>query len=121
MAVNRSKLGKRSRLKGRAFQAEVAKRWRDSGLYPNAASTQGAQVRSKRAIGNTPPDIEGSPYWVECFHGKRPNPIAKLKQAEEEAERASDPRPALAVIRLHGESEPFALLRLETLEKILCE
>ena len=117
--VDRRKLGKRSRIKGRAFQAEVAKRWRDAGLYLDAASTQGAQVRSKRNIGNTPPDIEGTPYWVECFHGKRPNPIGKLKQAEEEAERAEDPRAAVAIIRLHGESEPFAIMRLATLEQLL--
>jgi len=91
-----------SRRKGSAWQSELARRWRDLGLWPDAASTQGAQTRSGRAIGKTPPDVEGTPYWVEAKHTRAPNPIGALRQAERERSAAGDYRPPLAVVRPHG-------------------
>jgi hypothetical protein len=95
-------MGARSRVKGAAWQAELARRWRESGLWPLAASTQGAQTRSGRGIGLTPPDVEGTPFAVEAKHEKRANPIAALVQSEREAGERGDARPAIAVVRPHG-------------------
>lgn len=94
--------GRTSRRKGRVWQAGLAKRWRDAGLYPEAHSTQGEQTRSGRGIGRTPPDIEGTPWWVEAKHQRRPSPIKALEQAEREAKEAGDLRAAIAVVRPHG-------------------
>ena len=40
-------------------------------------------------------DVEGTPWHIECKVGKRPNPRAALKQAEE----ATDGRPVVVVMR----------------------
>lgn len=118
--MSASAKGKLSRAKGRRWQAELAKRWRDSGLFPDAASSQGAQTRSGR-IGRTPPDVDGTSWWVEAKHQRRPNAFAALEQAETEAAAASDDRPAVAVVRLHGTGPDEALvaLRLSVFEDLL--
>jgi hypothetical protein len=103
-------MGARSRVKGAAWQAELARRWRESGLWPLAASTQGAQTRSGRGIGITPPDVEGTPFAVETKHEKRANPIAALVQSEREAGERGDARPAIAVVRPHGSGPEGAVV-----------
>lgn len=117
----RAKRGRRSRSKGAAFQAELAKRWRDSRLYPDAASTQGAQTRSGRRIGKTPPDVEGTPFWVEAKHTRAANPVGALRQAERERKTAGDSRPAIAVVRPNGDRlvGPVVCMRLETFEELM--
>lgn len=104
-------MGKTSRRKGSAWQAELARRWRDSGLFPGAQSTQGEQVRTLRGCtAYRPPDVEGTPLAVEAKHEKRANPIAALKQAEAEADARGDTRPAVAVVRPHGSGPDGAVV-----------
>jgi hypothetical protein len=112
--------GRTSRRKGAAWQAELARRWRTLGLYEHAASTQGEQTRSGR-LGRTPPDVEGTPWWLEAKHTRRPDPVGALRQAEEEAGRAGDPRPALAVVRPHGAAvaDAVVVMRLATFEALV--
>lgn len=68
-----------SRRKGRAYQAALAKRWRDSGVFPDAHSTHGAQTRQ---IGHEPSDIGGVPYVLEAKDQIRPNVWKAIEQAE---------------------------------------
>ena len=92
-----------SRRKGAAWQAELAKRWRDRGLFVGARSTQGEQAPTLRgAKRNDVPDIEGTPYWVEAKHKRQLTAHAALEQAEDEATEALDARTAIAVVRPHG-------------------
>lgn len=110
-----------SRRKGRVFQAEIAKRWRDSGLFPNAASTQGAQVRYGRNLGPTPPDVEGTPFWVECKHVARPQPVEALRQALRERDANKSDRIPIAVVKPSGERElgTVVCIRLSDFEAIV--
>lgn len=110
-----------SRRKGAAWQAALARRWRDLGLYPDAHSTQGAQTRSGRQLGKTPPDVDGTPWWVECKHRRAADPVGALKQAEREQAAAEDARPCIAVVRPHGcgEREAVVAMRLEVFEALI--
>lgn len=115
--VNKSKQGKTSRRKGRDYQARLAKRFRDNGTFTNASSTHSAQSRRQ---GYKPPDIEGTPYWIECKHQKSPDILGSLKQAEQEATTASDQRPAIAIIKHHGErGDPIVVMRLKDFERLV--
>lgn len=107
-------MGLMSRRKGAAYECELAKRWKDSGLWPLA----------KRGIGQTRaggevPDVEGTPFWVEAKRRKRHNVLAAMKQAEE----ASDGRPGLVVARWDGQAadEALVVMRLPTFENLLWE
>jgi hypothetical protein len=104
-----------SRRKGIAAQAELAKRWRDLGLWTAARSTQGAQGSQ---IGPRPPDIEGTPLAVECKHRKSARPIQALLQAEDEAFERGDARPCVAVVREHGSGldDAYVIMRLPLFE-----
>lgn len=112
--------GKTSRARGIRWQSDLALRWRTLGIYPDAASTQGSQVRSKRGIGKTPPDVDGTPFWVEASHGKA-SPTTKLKQAIAEVKRAGDERPPITVVRPLRASEGDAVvsMRLEDFERLI--
>lgn len=107
-----------SRRKGAAWQAELARRWRESGLYPDAYSTQGAQ---KFGPGPKPPDVDGTPWAVECKHTRACNPVAALRQAIAEKEARRDERVPIAVVRPHGEGADGAVvvMRLTDFEGLI--
>jgi hypothetical protein len=109
-------MSKLSRTKGRAWQAELAKRWRDLGLWICARSTQGEQ----RALGALGADIEGTPFAVEAKHRRSAQPIQALRQAEDEAFTRGDERPCIAVVREHGSGAGDAVvcMRLGTFEAL---
>lgn len=108
---------KYARQKGLAYQAEIAKRWRDSGLFPQAQSGI-AQVRK----GSEQPDITNAgQYWHELKHNKAIAPLAALRQAEKnvEAWRKSNAVDiawrAVAVCRQNHQGDTV-MMRLETYE-----
>lgn len=107
-----------SRRKGRVWQAELAKRWRDSGLFAGAMSTQGAQ---KFGIRMMVPDVDGTPYWCEAKHTRACNPIAALRQALKEASGAQDERAPIAVCKPSGDKlcGPVVVMRLEDWETLV--
>jgi hypothetical protein len=108
--------GALSRRKGAAWQAELAKRWRDLGLWIAARSTQGEQ----RAYGALGADVEGTPFYVEAKHRRAVQPLQALLQAEDEAFERNDARPCIAVVRPHGTGPDGAVvvMRLGTFEAI---
>lgn len=110
----------RSRRKGATWQADLARRWRTLGLWLDAASSQGAQTRSGR-VGVTPPDVDGTPYWVEAKHQRSPRMLAALEQAERERAAAGDERTPIAVVRHHGAAEADAVvcMRLADFEALV--
>ncbi len=111
--------GKTSRRKGAAWQAELAKRWRDSGLFPAAYSSQGAQTRSGRRGVIVPPDIDGTPFAVETKHVRGAGRcLAALEQSEDEALARIDARPAIAIVRPHqyGPDGAVVVMRLPVFE-----
>ena len=80
--------GRGCRIKGHAFERDVAKIFRS--LYGDGVK-RGYQTRS----GTEAPDVDGTPFWIECKRGKRTNPKAALKQALE----AKDERPPIAICK----------------------
>ena len=91
----RSQNGRRSRAKGAAFEREVALALR--GIYPGAERCI-AQTRTAAREGC---DVEGTPFWIECKVGGRPNVLAAMRQAKRDRVGgkgiADDVRPVLVV------------------------
>lgn len=84
-------MGKLSRDKGQRFERLVSKLMQP--FWPEAK--RGFQSRN----GGDAPDVDGTPYWIECKAGARPNLFAAYEQAVE----ASDGRPPLLVLKKdHG-------------------
>jgi hypothetical protein len=110
-----------SREKGARWQAELARRWRESGVFPDAHSTQGDQKELRAKVRRYPPDVEGTPFWVEAKHTRAANPVGALRQAERERRAAEDPRPCIAVVKPNGDKlvGPIVVMRLETFEALL--
>jgi len=99
-------MGALSRRKGHRFEREVAADLRV--LFPDAR--RGLQYQD----GATAPDVEGTPFHVECKAGRKPNPRAALKQAQ----RDTKDRPPIAVIKDDRE-EPFAVMPWSVLLSLL--
>lgn len=108
-----------SRRKGKDWQAALAKRWRDLGLWIAARSSQGEQVRAAN-LGPKPADIEGTPFAIEAKHRRACRPLQALEQSEAEAEARADWRDAIAVCRPHGAAveESVVVMRLTTFETL---
>jgi uncharacterized protein (DUF1786 family) len=108
----------RSREKGARWQGDLARRWRASGLYPDAYSTQGGQVRRVRPSAS---DVDGTPWVVEAKHCKLVNIRAALEQAEAAAAADKDNRPVVAVTRYHGTGpdEAVVSMRLTVFEELI--
>jgi len=84
-------MGARSRRKGAAWEREIAIRLNDARI-PGWDTRRGlGQTRSGAEVC----DVEGSPFWIECKCGRRPNIYAALAQAEE----ARDERAPVVVAR----------------------
>ena len=55
--------------------------------------------------GSEAPDVDGTPWWIECKKGKQTNIKAALRQAIDaggHVRGAGDPRPPLAICRDDG-------------------
>lgn len=100
------------RRKGAAYERELAKRWRDDGLYPEAKRGIG-QARS----GGEVSDVEGTPWWIEAKRRKRHDVRAAMRQAIE----ASDGRAPVVVARYDGDAadEALVVMRLADWESLV--
>lgn len=98
------------REKGRKFQSWLAKRWRDSGLFPNAWSTQ--QPRGGPRDGA---DLAGTaPYSIEAKAVESIN----LWNAMEQAEAAAGDDMAVVVAKKNRQGI-LVCMRLESWEKLI--
>ena len=93
-------MGRAERMKGHNFERACANLLK--AVWPKAQ--RGYQARD----GGDAPDVQGTPFHVECKVGKRPNILAALAQALE----ASDGRPVL-VITHRDRGETLATMRLQ--------
>ncbi len=90
--------GKSSRRKGHDWERDVARQMRD--IFGDRVK-RGWQVRE----GTDAPDVDGTPFWIECKKGKKTNIRAALLQAQDAAGHlhgAGDNRPPLAVCKDDG-------------------
>lgn len=89
-------MGKSQRVKGHAFERYVAKLFRP--IFPQAR--RGRQVW----VTVTCPDVDGTPYWIECKVGQFPNPVKAWEQALSDQKKAGDTREPLVVVKKdHGQ------------------
>ncbi len=95
-----SRRGRRSRVKGKVFERAVAKLLR--GVFGDGVK-RGWQSRS----GTEQCDVEGTPFHVECKHGKQVNLRAALRQAIAD----TDGRPPVVIAR-DDRQEPVVVMRL---------
>ena len=88
-------MGKAQRAKGYRFERAVVNDLKD--IY-------GEQVRRgwQSRFGSDAPDVEGTPYWIECKHHKRVSIKQALKQATEDSEKSKEPRTPLAICKDDG-------------------
>lgn len=106
--IDRSRLGRRSRNKGKAWEQRVARDLRPT--FGPGVKRGLAQSRFGRGEA---PDVDGCPpLWIETKIGKQPSPRAALQQAVDAMAAAArpqdrwpcavvkdDPRPAFVVMR----------------------
>lgn len=87
--------GSYSRRKGHNFERWVAAQFREHG-FPDAK--RGQQTR----FGSDAPDVDGTPYWIECKVGKRVYPIRAFFQAQDARtlSRVNGNRPIIVVTKL---------------------
>lgn len=102
-------MGKMQRTKGASFERLMANRLQH--VYPDARRGIG-QARSAKEV----PDVDKTPFWVECKHGKCPN----LWRAIEQAQEATDGRPPLVIARRNGGKE-LAVLEVDAFIQILAD
>ena len=96
-------MSKLSRTKGATYERELAKRWRESKLWPEARRGIG-QARA----GGEVCDVEGGPFWVEAKRRKRHDIRGALVQAEQ----ATDGRVPVVVARYDGDPETGAIVAM---------
>lgn len=92
-------MGAMQRRKGHDWERKVAAMFREA--LADAGVKRGWQSRS----GGDAPDVDGTPFWVECKRGKKPNIRAALAQAYEAGgslHGCGDPRPKIAVVKDDG-------------------
>ncbi len=99
-----------SRNKGHTFERKVAILFRR--FFPQAK--RGVQTRGGTAEA---PDVDGTPWYIECKRMKRCNILGALRQAEE-GSGANDLRPPLAVCR-NDRDKAVVALYLEDFLKIV--
>jgi len=91
------------RAKGHAFERDIANRFK--AIY-GGRIRRGQQGRD----GADAPDVMGVPrFWVECKRQIKPNILAALRQAEDAADAAGDPRSCVAVTKGNRDSAVVTL------------
>lgn len=95
-------MGKSQREKGKRFEREVARRFRD--VLPGYDVRRGFQSRR----GSDAPDVDVPKFWVEAKVGARTNPRAALAQAIE----ATDGRIPVAVCK-DDRKDPVVMMRMD--------
>lgn len=89
------------RRKGRAWEQEVARKLR--ALFGDAVK-RGLQTRGG---GKEAPDVDGTPYHIECKHGR----LVNLRAALAQAIRDTDGRVPVVVAK-DDRSEPIVVMRM---------
>lgn len=104
-------MGKFSRDKGARVQGHCARLLRK--VWPKAHSTGSSQWG-----GADVPDVDGSPFHVECKGGKSIALWAALRQAETDRAAAGQPdRPILLYLRLDRRPPVVVMLASEWIER----
>ena len=103
--------GRSSRRKGHDFERAVASRLRE--MFGDDVR-RGWQSRD----GADAPDVDGTPFWIECKRGQRTSIYAALRQAEDAAWSAGDKRAPVAICKDDGKAATFTMRLDDALDLI---
>jgi len=108
-------MAKLSRTKGHNHERAVAAAYR--ARWPHLTVR-----RSQQADKAYEPDVvvEGVPLWTECCVGAKPDPLAKLAQAERDVSRFTETMLPVVVWRRSGTQTTYATMRHDTLLRTTC-
>lgn len=95
------------RVKGKRWERDVAQRLRP--LFGSHVK-RGYQARA----GCEAPDVDGTPYWIECKHGR----LVNLRAALAQALAATDGRPPVVVAKDQGRSALVVMTLADWLELV---
>lgn len=84
-------MGRKSRTKGAVGEREVVDLLKP--VFPHAERSY-HQARS----GSDAPDVDGTPYWIECEMSARPSPHGKMRQALDAAWETWKTPPGMAPV-----------------------
>jgi hypothetical protein len=93
---DRKKLGKRSKVKGRAWEQAVVRLLKP--IFGDKVHRGHQDSRGGAAAGEGC-DVEGTPFWCETKHGKAVSPMAALRQCREAQLARADTRPPVVVVK----------------------
>jgi hypothetical protein len=94
--TSRSRLGKRSKGKGRAWERALVRLLKP--IFGEDVHRGHQDNRGGVAAGEGC-DCEGTPFWVEAKHEKATSPLAALRQCREAQAVNGDERPIVAVCK----------------------
>ena len=132
-------MGKLSRAKGRAFEQKIARQLREiyddaqlrhetqqaldekNRTLHNALLKQSNVRRSDQGKGAQEPDlvVQGCPCWFELYTGKSDVSRTKLQQAAKDVRDTRSPLLPVAVVHLLGKQKIAAVLRFDSLAKLV--
>ena len=108
-------MGAYERRKGASFEREIVNELKP--IFPRARRGLG-QARDGGEI----PDVNGTPFWIECKRGKSCSPQAAMAQArfataQCEIKYGKPRKPPIAVLRRDGDTA-LVVMDLETFKKL---
>lgn len=106
-------MGRRNRLKGKTFERTIAKSWREA-IGP---ARRGMQMQG----GDVAADVEVEPIRIECKNLNRIAAFRHFESVMKDAQKASDARRCVVVMKEHGCSRALALVEWEFLLELLAE
>lgn len=96
MAIDRKRLGKRARTKGKTWERTIVRLLRP--IFPDVyRAHQGRQGGAALGEGA---DVEGSPWWVEAKHCYTVSVLAALRQAMQVQAAKGDDRPPVVIAKV---------------------
>ncbi len=104
-------MGKFSRDKGKRTERECVHWLRE--IYPDARRS------ANQAGGAVQPDVDSTPYWIECKGGKSIGLWSALAQAERDRKSCDDDRPLLLYLARTSGPRVVVMLASEFLEECL--
>jgi hypothetical protein len=102
-------MSKASRDKGKRGERAAVKLLRE--VYPDARRS------ANQSGGAVQPDVDGTPYWVECKTGRSIGLWAALQQAIDDRAAAGDGRPILLYLKRDRTAPIVVMLASEWIEE----
>jgi hypothetical protein len=119
--TDKSRLGRRSKQKGKAFEKAVAEAVAEWLGLPIEDVTRARSGKDECDIGLSREALEKFPYWIECKNHKTLSIPSWLKQANEAVKRLNTKQTPIIVFKQHGDGTMYVCLDFFTFMKLSTE